>query len=92
MLALLRRSALVAVALLAWEACARSGAFHPILFPTLASIGRELAAHKRSAPRTRRTVKRATARRMTAKRVRKTTAKARKKPAARKRASGGGRR
>jgi NitT/TauT family transport system permease protein len=44
MLALLRRSALVAVALLAWEACARSGAFHPILFPTLASIGRELAA------------------------------------------------
>jgi NitT/TauT family transport system permease protein len=44
LLALLRRSALLAVALLAWEACARSGAFHPILFPTLASIGRELAA------------------------------------------------
>jgi NitT/TauT family transport system permease protein len=43
-LALLRRGALLAVALLAWEACARSGAFHPILFPTLASIGRELAS------------------------------------------------
>jgi NitT/TauT family transport system permease protein len=43
-LALLRRGALLAVGLLAWEACARSGAFHPILFPTLASIGRELAA------------------------------------------------
>jgi NitT/TauT family transport system permease protein len=41
--ALLRRGALLALALLAWEALARSGAFHPILFPTLASIGRELA-------------------------------------------------
>jgi NitT/TauT family transport system permease protein len=39
----LRRGALVAAGLLVWEALARSGAFHPILFPTLASIGRELA-------------------------------------------------
>jgi NitT/TauT family transport system permease protein len=43
MTALLRRSALLAVALVVWEAFARSGAFHPILFPTLASIGREFA-------------------------------------------------
>lgn len=40
----LRRGALLAAGLLVWEALARSGAFHPILFPTLASIGRELAA------------------------------------------------
>jgi NitT/TauT family transport system permease protein len=39
----LRRGALLAAGLLVWEALARSGAFHPILFPTLASIGRELA-------------------------------------------------
>lgn len=39
----LRRGALLVAGLLVWEALARSGAFHPILFPTLASIGRELA-------------------------------------------------
>lgn len=38
-----RRGALAAAALLAWEAFARSGAVSPILVPTLASIGRELA-------------------------------------------------
>jgi NitT/TauT family transport system permease protein len=34
----------VVAALLVWDGFARSGAFHPVLFPTLASIARELAA------------------------------------------------
>lgn len=44
MSAWLRRGALLTVALVVWEAFARSGTFSPILFPTLASIARELAA------------------------------------------------
>lgn len=37
----LRRFALLAVGLIAWELVARSGRYSPILFPSLVSIGRE---------------------------------------------------
>src|SRR5260370_12050872 len=38
----LRPFILIGVALLAWEILARSGLWSPLLFPSLASIGREL--------------------------------------------------
>jgi NitT/TauT family transport system permease protein len=40
----LRRVALLAAGLIAWEAIARSGTLSPIIFPSLVSVGRELGS------------------------------------------------